>query len=197
MKDLINKNSVGHTGTYKFRLLNSNGDVKDEWTESVNTAVDEGLAYIQTTAFYRGSAIVSPIQVWYMGIYTGSIADTDTWKATTAATVTAVTNELTAYNSNTGDRVIWAINDAQGTADADRTVTNSNTAASFTLTGSITIRGAFICSSLKNDGVVPPAGSKLFSIANFESSPGVPAPRQGEVGDVLQVIYESELSTGA
>jgi len=185
MKEL---NSVGQAGQFKVRLLDSEGKVKSDWETFANTGVDQGLTYMQSTAFQRGPVLVSPIASWFIGIYSGSV-DTETLKGTTAATVAADTTEITDTNYNETGRIAWAINDIVGNNDTDRTITNSTVPAVFTFITSATIEGAFIVSEQTSGGVS--AAATLFAISNFTSA------RAAQAGDVLQIVYDTTLSSAA
>jgi hypothetical protein len=181
----MNTSNNEHIGVYSLKLIR-NGKVIDAW-ESPNTAVDQGLAYMQTTAFQRPPTLVTPKAAWYVGIYSKSIADTNTLKTTTAATVRLDTTEIETYNADDGNRVPWNLTDASGSNDSDRVLTNAGNPATFTFTANATINGVVLCSSQAN-GVDGVATDVLFSITNFAAS------RSALIGDVLEVTYESTLS---
>lgn len=181
------KDSAKQCGGFLTRVLDSEGNIKQDWTRESNTATDQGLAYMQNAAFQRGAVAVTPKSNWYIGIYEGTIT-TSTLKGSTAATIAVDSTEIldTSY-AETG-RLIWDLDDAVGNNDdSDRLITNLATPASFTMTAAKNITGAFICSELASGGTG--ITEILFSLSNFG------AIRNTQIGDVLQVVYDSTLTT--
>lgn len=93
-----------------------------------NGITDEGMTDLLTTYFDEGT----PVTTWYFGLIagTGTLAATDTLASHAGWT------EFTDY---TGDRKAWV-----PTAPAARAIGTSTT-SDFAITGSGTLKGAFLC----------------------------------------------------
>ena len=161
-KDLLSSSRLKLGGTFYCKQYNADGVLVDEW-EAKNVVTDEGVNYALDAALSGGT----PITTWYVGLKnTGSEAIGDT--ATGIGTTTAWT-ENTTY---TGNRPGWT--EAGVSA---KSITNSASPASFAITGTTTVFGAFIIST--NTG----ASGTLFAVADFASSKSL------NNGDTLEVTY--------
>lgn len=179
-------NPVTQAGSFLTRVLRADGSVKQDWKREHNTGMDQGLAYLNSAGFQRGPAAVTPKATWYIGIYEGTV-DTSTLKATTAATVAAATTEVLDTNYAETGRILWSPNDATGNNNTDRVVTNLASPASFTMTATKNVTGAFLVSEQASGGT---SGTEiLFAISNFD------AVRNTQSDDVLQVVYDSTISS--
>ena len=151
-------------GIWQFQICDRLGNVL-ETIRFRNGIVDVGVRHVYDCAFHAGSQITT----WYIGLIDNSgftaLANADTMASH------AGWNEFTTYNEAT--RVEWN----EG-ATSGRTIASA-TPADFSITGSGTIRGAFLVSnSTKNgtDGV-------LWSTGVFANPPTVAN------GETLKVTY--------
>jgi len=180
-------NDTKQQGGFLTRLLDSKGNIKQDWMPEHNTGTNQGLAYLQNAGFQRGAVAVTPKSSWYIGIYEGSIT-TSSLKGSTAATIAADSTEITDASYDETGRILWDVDDAVGNNDdTDRVITNVTTPATFTFSAAKTITGAFICSEQASGGTS--ATDYLFALSNFTAS------RDAEIDDVLQVVYDSTLSS--
>lgn len=130
------------------------GEVIDEW-EDHNLVVNEGLNSLLGIMFHGDSQIGT----WYIGLFEGNYTPLAT---VTAATITAVSTECTAYDEAT--RVEY--NEA---AAAAQSITNSANKATFTFNATKTIYGAFLVSASAKSAT----SGTLFSAARFATSKAV------------------------
>lgn len=138
-------------------------DGNEKWTDSGhNLMVDEGLEYI------LGVALSDETQdaTHYIGlkVASGGIAAGDTLASHAGWT------EATNY---TGDRQAWV-----EAGVSSKTITNTASPASFSINGTGTVAGAFLC--------VPSTGSaqELIAVGDFAVT------RNTYSGDTLEVTYE-------
>jgi hypothetical protein len=130
-----------------------------------NLICNEGLNHILNVVLH-GTTPVSP---WYMAIFEGNYTPVAT---VTAATVTADSTESTAYDEST--RVEYA-----EAAASSQSTTNSASKATFTISASKTIYGAFLASASAKSATT----GTLLAIARFATSRAVID------NDVLTVTY--------
>lgn len=154
--------SVG--GVYKVECLDADGHVK--WVEEFNNlVVNEGLNSMNNVYFYYSST--AQIQTWYMGLMgavTSGVAAGDTLASHTGWA------EFTDYSGNRPS-ISWA----SSTTASPSVITSS--ARSFSITGTGTVTGAFVCS------VTSGTSGVLFSAKTFSASRNVVS------GDTLNVTY--------
>lgn len=127
MKNLVNNFMVG--GVFNFVCKDKNGNIK--WEDSShNLVVNEGLNHVLDILF-TGSTQVNP---WYAGLTATS--------PTPAAADTLASHggwtEFTSYADNRKEYV---------DVRSSQTVSNTASKASFAISGSGTVGGAFICSA--------------------------------------------------
>ncbi|MGD9381501.1 MAG: hypothetical protein PVI03_03575 [Candidatus Thorarchaeota archaeon] len=146
-------------GNFHVECFDKDGNLK--WVEEGhNLVVNEGLNHILDVQFHAETQVTT----WYVGLKgTGSEAAGDTLASH------AGWSEITAY---TGDRKEFV----EGAASSQQ-ISNTGNAASFSITGTATVAGAFICS------VSTGSAGKLFCVADFSS------PRSVDNGDTLNVTY--------
>lgn len=159
VRDLLQQRGVWH-----IQKFDKNGNLLES-IKFNNGIVDVGVRHVYDCAFHAGSQITT----WYIGLIDNSgfsaLANADTMASH------AGWNEFTTYNEAT--RVEWAEGAASG-----RTIASA-TPADFSITGSGTVKGAFLVSnSTKNgtDGV-------LWSTGVFANPPTVAN------GETLKVTY--------
>jgi hypothetical protein len=146
-------------GQFHVECFDKDGNLK--WVEDLrNLVVNEGLNHILDVQFHAETQVTT----WYVGLKgTGSPAAGDTLASHAGWT------EITAY---TGDRKEFV----EGAASSQQ-ISNTGNAASFSITGTATVAGAFLCS------VSSGSSGKLFCAADFSS------PRSVDNGDTLNVTY--------
>ena len=147
-------------GFFRAECYDKHGNLKWE-EEGKNLVVNVGLDHALDTIF-GGSGQVSP---WYVGtkVASGGITATDELSAHGGWT------EFTDY---TGNRKEYVESGA-----ASQSIDNSGTPASFAITGSGTVAGAFLCS------VATTTAGVLFCCADFATV------RTVDSGDTVNVTY--------
>jgi hypothetical protein len=164
-------------GKFTFECFDKDGKLK--WTaESKNLVVNTGLQYMAGTAL---DGATSRITSWYIGL-TGAGASnqfnaTDTLASHPAAGSGGWT-EITPYS---GSRP--AATFAAATTANPSVVTNSASKASYSITSSATVGGAFLASAASG------TSGTLFSGSDFTGG-----DRSVVNGDTLQVTYTFSLS---
>ena len=167
------------TGVYYVECRDKDGNLK--WTaDSKNLVVNAGLQYM------AGSALTSVTQIttWYLGLYGAAASNTPAAGDTMASH--AGWTEIAPYSNAT--RVAATL--ATATTANPSVVTNSASAASFSINATATVGGAFLTSSspkTPNSGF--DAGT-LFSAADF----GGAGDRNVVSGDTLAVTYTFSLA---
>lgn len=156
-------------GVYKVQCIGADGQVK--WEEELsNLVVNQGLQDMVNTYLDAGTQVTT----WYVGLITGP-------GATVAAGDTLASKAWTEFTSYSGNRKA-AVFSTPTTADPSVT-SNSASPASFTMTGSGTVGGAFLAS------VATGTSGILFSASAFQS----PGDRSVVASDVLNVTYTFSL----
>lgn len=137
-------------------------DGKKKWSEvAKNLVVNEGLNHILNVQFHGTTQVAT----WYIGLKkAGSPASADTLASH------AGWAEATGFT--TGLRKAYTEATASG-----KSITNSANKASYAISSTATIAGAFVCS------VTSGTSGILFAAANFTSARAV------ENGDTLEVTY--------
>lgn len=163
------------TGRFLMECYDKDGNLK--WSaESQNLVVNVGLQYM------AGVALTSTTQItaWYIGLY-GSGATSNP-----AATDTAASHagwlEVTPYSNATRPAATFTA----ATNANPSVVTNSGSAASFSINATSTVGGAFLISNNTKGGTT----GTLFSAADFQS----PGDRTVANGDTLNVTYTFSLA---
>ena len=120
-------------GIFNIQIKDANGNVRDEFA-CENLVVDDGLDYILNAAFAAGAT--AQISSWYLGL----INDQHTpAAASTMANVGAGSVEVTAYTP--ASHPAYTPNGAT----TAQTISNSDNAATFTITADSTaVRGLFV-----------------------------------------------------
>ena len=147
-------------GKFRFECFDKDGKLK--WAkEADNAATNEGLDKV-LDVFFHGVTLVSP---WYIGLITG----TGTLNAADTLASHAGWTEGTDY---TGNRLEWT----EGAASS-QSITNG-TAVDFPITGTMTVKGAFLSSAATG------TTGTLFCTAAFTGGDQVVGN-----GDTLKVTY--------
>lgn len=147
----------GHFKAQIIRGLESDYPMEDEEFEFDNICVNEGLIFLLNTIF----ANQQNVSGWYMGVFTNNYTPVAT---DTAATLPGNAGEFTGYSG--GARPTFSPASA---AQPTPSISNANSRASFTFTGSANLVGAFLSSSPTPGG----ASGTLFSAAQFPSAKAV------------------------
>ena len=161
-------------GVFHFECYDKDGNLK--WKEDChNLVVNVGLQDMNTK-YFKG---VTYTAAWYVGLVDAAgftaYDPTDTLASHTGW------SETTAYSG--ANRATATFGSA---TNADPSVIdNSASKAQFNMTGTVTVKGAFLCATqdkTTNTGV-------LFSVSSFQS----PGDRNVVSGDVLNVTYTFNL----
>lgn len=162
------------TGRFLIECYDKDGLLK--WSaEESNLVVNVGLQYMAGTALTSTAQITS----WYIGLYGAGASNTPAAGDTMASHVGWT--EVTPYSGNRPTATFAAATNANPSV-----VTNSASPASFAITGTQTVGGAFLTSSNTAGG----STGTLFSAADFQS----PGDRSVVSGDTLNVTYTFSLA---
>jgi hypothetical protein len=166
------KGGVQGGGVFHFKCFDKNGNVK--WEDSShNIVVNVGLQDMNAK-YFSGSGYTA---TWYIGLVTGPGAGNTYAAGDTLASHSGWT-ENTDYSGNRKTATFGTAT----TADPS-VINNSGSVASFSMTGTATIAGAFLAS------VDTGTSGVLFSVSNLQS----PGDRAVVSGDTLNVTYEFSL----
>jgi len=158
-------------GVFHVVCYDKDGNVKWEDTAH-NLVVNEGLQDMNTK-YFKGSTYTA---AWYLGLYGAAASNTPAASDTLA--IHAGWTEETGYSGNRK-----AVSFGTATTADPSVLSNSASPASFAITATATIGGAFLCS------VATGTSGVLFSAADFQS----PGDRSVVNGDVLNVTYTFNL----
>jgi hypothetical protein len=156
-------------GTYTVTCYDKDGNLKWE-SKAKNLVVNEGLQDMNTK-YFKGSTYTA---AWYLGLVT----DPPTFAAGDTLASHAGWTEFTNYSGNRK-----AVTFGTATTADPSVIDNNSSQASFSITGTATIAGAFLTN------VDTGTSGILFSEAEFES----PGDRSVVSGDTLNVKYEFSL----
>ena len=161
-------------GTFHFECYDKDGNLK--WKDSAkNLVTNQGLQDMNTK-YFKGSAYTA---AWYLGLVNAS--PTPSYAAGDTMASHAGWVETTAYSGSTRGTVTFGT----ATTASPSVIDNSSSQASFSITGTVTVAGAFLTATQDNStntGV-------LFSVAAFEA----PGDRSVVSGDTLTVTYTFSL----
>ncbi len=159
-------------GKFTFECYDKDGNLK--WTaESKNLVVNVGLQYMAGTGL---DGATSRITSWYIGLYGAGASNTPAASDTLSSH--AGWTEITPYSGNRP-----AATFAAATTANPSVVTNSASKASYSITSSATVGGAFLASAASG------TSGTLFSASDFTGG-----DRSVVNGDTLQVTYTFSLS---
>jgi hypothetical protein len=161
-------------GVFKVVCRDSEGQIKWE-AESHNLVVNVGLQDMNTQ-YFTGSNYTA---TWYLGLYGAS--STNNPAAGDTASSHAGWTEETGYSQATRPQCVFG---TATTADPS-VISNSGSPATYSITSTATIGGAFLISNNTKSGTT----GILFSAADFQS----PGDRNVVNGDTLTVTYTFSL----
>ena len=168
---------VGAGGVYTVECVGADGQIK--WSDTFhNLVVNVGLANM--TGVYLGA--VTQSTTWYVGLVTGpgsntTFSSTDTL-ASHGATGSGGWTENTDYSGNRK-----AVTFGSATNANPSVITNSASPSSFSMTGTATVAGAFLCN------VASGTSGILFSAGDFTGG-----DKSVASGDTLNVTYTFSLT---
>lgn len=179
VNSLISRNSDFNQGArgggvFHFKCYDKDGNLK--WTDTAkNIVVNTGLQDMNTK-YFKGSNYTA---AWYIGL----VSNTNFSAYAAGDTLASHTGweETVAYSG--GNRATATFGTAT-TADPS-VIDNSGSVAVFNMTGTVTVKGAFLCNvqdNTNNTGL-------LFSASNFTGG-----DRSVVNGDTLNVTYEFSLA---
>jgi len=160
-------------GVFHFKCYDKDGNLKWEDTAK-NLVVNTGLQDMNTK-YFKG---VTYTAAWYIGL-----VDDSGFSAYAPGDTLASHGgwaETTAYSG--GNRATATFGTAT-TADPS-VISNSGSPGAFSITGSVTVRGAFLCNVQSNSST----SGLLFSVSNFTGG-----NRAVINGDTLNVTYQFSL----
>jgi hypothetical protein len=161
-------------GVFTVQCVDQDGNVK--WTaEKHNLVVNVGLKDMNDK-YFTGSSYTA---AWYIGIY-GAASSNNPDPSDTMSSHAGWT-EVTAYSQSTRPAAVFA---AATTADPS-VITNSASPATFSMTGTTTVGGAFLTSNNTKGGTT----GILFSASDFQA----PGDRSVVSGDTILVTYTFSL----
>ena len=159
-------------GKFTFECYDKDGKLK--WTaESKNLVVNVGLQYMAGTALDGATARITS---WYIGLYGAGASNTPAASDTLASH--AGWTEITPYSGNRP-----AATFAAATTANPSVVTNSASKASYSITSTATVGGAFLANAASG------TSGTLFSASDFTGG-----DRSVVNGDTLQVTYTFSLA---
>lgn len=159
-------------GVFRMECRDKDGNLK--WSEEFpNLVVNEGLKDMNDK-YFSG---VGYSAAWYLGLITGPAASTSFSANDTLASHAGWTED-TNYSGNRK-----AVTFGTATTADPSVIDNSLSVAQFTMNGTTTIAGAFLCT------VDTGTSGVLFSASDFQA----PGDRAVVSGDVLNVTYTFSL----
>jgi hypothetical protein len=164
--------TVGAGGVYSVTCVGADG--VEKWSEHFhNLVVNQGLANMNGA--YLGAS--AQTTTWYVGLITGPGSGTTFAAADTLASHAGWT-ENTDYSGNRK-----TVTFGSATTANPSVISNSASPSSFTMTGTATIAGAFLCS------VATGTSGILFSEGDFTGG-----DKSVASGDTLNVTYTFSLT---
>ena len=154
-------NKIKFCGVFSIKCIGSTGEIKWEWNNH-NLVVNQGLQHILDTVFLAGSQKTS----WYLGLMSSS-------PTVAAANTLASHTGWTEFSSYSGSRKLYSA------TRSNQTISNNSTKATFIVTNSGTVGGAFLCSTSTNS-----AGILMCGVVSTEGNQSV------IVGDTIEARYD-------
>lgn len=168
------KDGAAAGGVFHFQCHDKNGNLK--WEDSChNLVVNAGLQDMNNK-YFKGSSYTA---AWYLGLVDAS--GFSAYSANDTMASHSGWTETTDYSGANRGTVTFG---TPTTADPS-VVTNSSSATQFSITGTVTVKGAFLTATqdkTTNSGV-------LFSVSSFQA----PGDRSVVNGDTLTVTYTFSL----
>jgi hypothetical protein len=159
---------VGLGGVFHFKCYDKDGNLK--WEDSThNLVVNQGLKDLNDK-YFSGSGYTA---AWYLGLVNASPAPSYAAGDTLASH--AGWAETTSYSGNRK-----AVTFGAATLADPSVINNSGLPSQFSMTGTVTVAGAFLAS------VDTGSSGILFSVSSFQA----PGNRSVVNGDTLSVTYE-------
>jgi hypothetical protein len=158
-------------GVFHVECFDKDGNLKWKTSEH-NLVVNEGLQDMNTK-YFKGSAYTAG---FFLGLITGPGSGT-----TFAAADTLASKAWTEFTNYSGSRK--AVTFGTATTANPSVINNSASPASYSITGSGTVAGAFLCT------VASGTSGILFSEADFQA----PGDRVVVASDTLNVTYSFSL----
>ena len=163
-------------GFYTVLCFDKDGEIK--WEEHMpNLVMNVGLVDMNQQ-YFTGSGWTA---TWYLGLINGPGAS-NTYSATATMSSHTGWTENTGYSNATRPACTFG----SPTSANPSVISNSASAASFNITATSTIGGAFLTSNNTKGGTT----GTLFSAASFQS----PGDRSVVNGDILTVTYTFQLT---
>lgn len=169
--------AVGAGGVYTVTCIGPDG--VEKWSDTFhNLVVNQGLANMNNVYFASGTQSTT----WYLGLVTGPGSGT-TYSATDTLASHGATGSggWTENSSYTGNRK--AVTFGSATSANPSVITNSASPSSFSMNGTATIAGAFLCN------VASGTSGVLFSAGDFTGG-----DKSVASGDTLNVTYTFSLT---
>lgn len=164
-------------GVFTVTCYDKNGNLK--WEEKApNLVVDVGLEAMTEATLGAGTQVTT----WYLGIY-GAAASNNPLATDTMSSHGGWT-EITDYDEST--RPTCSFGASSIASSGTSVISNSGSAAAFTMNTGTTVGGAFLTSNDTKGG----STGTLFSAADFQS----PGNRIVVSGDTINVTYTFTLS---
>lgn len=165
------KEGAAGGGVFHFQCFDKDGNLKwEDWAH--NLVVNEGLKDMNDK-YFSG---VTYSAAWYLGLVNNS--PSPSYAAGDTLASHAGWSETTSYSGNRK-----AVTFGAATTADPSVITNSGSPAQFSITGTVTVAGAFLASV--NTG----SSGILFSVSSFQS----PGARAVVNGDTLNVTYQFSL----
>jgi len=170
-RDLQSRAGAG--GVFHFQCFDKDGNLKWE-DKSHNLVVNQGLQNMNTQ-FFKGAGYTA---AWYLGLVNNT--PTPSFSANDTLDAHAGWSESVDYSGNRK-----AVTFGTATTADPSVISNSAAPAQFSMTGSVTIDGAFLCNAASGSLIT----DILFSVASFQA----PGDRSVVNGDTLNVTYQFSL----
>ena len=165
------KEGAAGGGVFHFQCFDKDGNLK--WEEKThNLVVNQGLQDMNTQ-YFKG---VTYSAAWYIGLVNNT--PTPSYAAGDTLASHGGWNETTDYSGNRK-----AVTFGTATTADPSVISNSASPAQFSITGTVTVDGAFLTN------VATGTSGVLFSVSAFQS----PGDRSVVSGDTLNVTYQFSL----
>ena len=159
---------IGLGGVFHFKCYDKDGNLK--WEESThNLVVNEGLKDLNDKYFSGASYSAT----WYLGLVNAS--PSPSYAAGDTLASHAGWSETTDYSGNRK-----AVTFGAATLADPSVISNTAVPSQFSMTGTVTVAGAFLCTAATGTSGV------LFSVSSFQA----PGNRSVVSGDTLSVTYQ-------
>lgn len=163
-------------GVFHFKQFRE-GKLLDAW-DSENIVVDEGLVHYHSSTLRDGVKEAN----WFVGITKGTHTPV---ASDIAANYETTADEIPSTSYTESTRQAWSPDAASGTNSVDTKITNAASPATYNITTTVDINGAFLISNNTVNGTtgVLMAASKFGTVRNAIN------------GDIIQVTYDITLDS--